>query len=187
MYTPLIDHDIPYAEFDPTFEDLEARVGAAMAAMADLGAVPEENPNAKAIAMRIFEGNKASDEELSDPSVVVEVNAILESYANQVVKSAVDLRHLVTNKLILLSDNRDPRIQLKALEMLGKISDVGLFTEKTEITLRHRPTEELEQLLRERLTKIVEGEVVDRTVPQRALEMDIEDITGRPTDGPATA
>ena len=37
----------------------------------------------------------------------------------------------------------------------------------------------LEQLLRERLTKIVEGEVIDRTVPQRALEMDIEDITGK--------
>jgi hypothetical protein len=40
--------------------------------------------------------------------------------------------------------------------MLGKISDVGLFTDKTEVTMRHRPTEELEQLLRERLTKTIE-------------------------------
>lgn len=182
MYTPLIEHDIPYAEFDPTFEDLEARVTAAMASMADLGMTPPESPNAKGIAMSIFQGASATDEELSDPSVVVEVNAILDDYAKQVVKSAVDLRHLVTNKLLLLSNNRDPRIQLKALEMLGKISDVGLFTEKTEITLRHRPTEELEQLLRERLTKVIEGEVVDRTIPQRALEMDIEDITGKPAD-----
>lgn len=182
MYTPLIEHDIPYAEFDPTFEDLEARVNAAMASMADVGLTPQENPKAKAIAMSIFQGAGATDEELSDPGVVLEVNAILDDYAKQVVKSAVDLRHLVTNKLLLLSNNRDPRIQLKALEMLGKISDVGLFTEKTEITLRHRPTEELEQLLRERLTKIVEGEVIDRTVPQRALEMDIEDITGKEPD-----
>ena len=42
--------------------------------------------------------------------------------------------------------------------MLGKISDVGLFTDKTEITMRHRPTEELEQMLRERLTKVIEAD-----------------------------
>ncbi len=41
--------------------------------------------------------------------------------------------------------------------MLGKISDVGLFTDKTEVTMRHRPTEELEQLLRERLMKTIEA------------------------------
>jgi hypothetical protein len=45
---------------------------------------------------------------------------------------------------------------MKALELLGKISDVGLFTDKSEVTYRHRPTEELERLLKERLAKVLE-------------------------------
>jgi hypothetical protein len=55
------------------------------------------------------------------------------------------------------STNPDPRIRLKCYELLGKISDVGLFTDKTEVTMRHRPTEELEQLLRERLMKTLDA------------------------------
>ena len=77
------------------------------------------------------------------------------------------------------SANADPRIRLKSLEMLGKISDVGLFTDKTEITMRHRPTEELEQMLRERLTKVIEGSVFEPGTANRALDMDVTDVTGR--------
>jgi hypothetical protein len=61
--------------------------------------------------------------------------------------------------------------------MLGKISDVGLFTDKTEITMRHRPTEELEQMLRERLTKVLEAEVVDNSKPEtKKIQIDVSDI-----------
>jgi hypothetical protein len=64
--------------------------------------------------------------------------------------------------------------------MLGKISDVGLFTDKTEITMRHRPTEELEQLLRERLTRVVESEAFEVSKPQQTanIEFDMAEITG---------
>jgi len=95
-----------------------------------------------------------------------------------VIKSSQQIRTYVTNKLIMESSNADPRIRLKSLEMLGKISDVGLFTDKTEITMRHRPTEELEQMLRERLTKVLEAEVVDNsTKPNRAqIQIDVSDI-----------
>ena len=85
---------------------------------------------------------------------------------------------LFRSKLVLLADNKDPRVQLKALEMIGKISDVGLFTDKTEITMRHRPTEELEQMLRERLTKVIEGSVYEPNTG-RQLDLDISDVTGR--------
>jgi hypothetical protein len=53
-------------------------------------------------------------------------------------------------------------VLLKCYELLGKISDVGLFTDKTEVTLRHRPTEELEQLLRERLMKTIDPDEFKR-------------------------
>ena len=44
------------------------------------------------------------------------------------------------------------------MELLGKISDVGLFTEKAEVTITHRTTEELRESLRSKLTKLVNPE-----------------------------
>jgi hypothetical protein len=67
---------------------------------------------------------------------------------------------------------------MKSLELLGKISDVGLFTDKTEITMRHRPTEELEQLLRERLTRVIEAEVTPTTRPA-PMEISVDDVETR--------
>jgi hypothetical protein len=90
---------------------------------------------------------------------VVQIKAILSEYDQVVVQSSVQIRNYVTNKLIQDSTHPDPRIRLKCYELLGKISDVGLFTDKSEITMRHRPTEELEQLLRERLAKTLEAEI----------------------------
>jgi hypothetical protein len=92
----------------------------------------------------------------------VHIKALLDEYDKVVVQSAAQLRTYVTNKLIVDSANPDPRVRLKCYELLGKISDVGLFTDKTEVTMRHRPTEELEQLLRERLMKTIDPDEFKR-------------------------
>ena len=161
MYTPLIDTDIPLANYSPAFESLEDRIASAVATLADLEAEPEITAEDRKISRKIFTEGVATDEELSSPGVLMHISTLLQEYDKTVVQSAAQLRTYVTNRLIMESDNRDPRIRMKALEMLGKISDVGLFTDKTEITMRHRPTEELEQLLRERLTRVIEGEVLE--------------------------
>jgi hypothetical protein len=123
-------------------------------------------------------GNSVSEEELSRPEVIVHIAAMLDEYDKTVVKSAQQMRTYVTNKLILETENPDPRIRLKSLELLGKISDVGLFTDKTEITLRHRPTEELEQMLRERLTQVIENEVFEpRADAKTPAKLDLSEIT----------
>jgi len=152
----VIDNDIPFADFTPQFEDLEERVNVAFASIASLGNDIEVSDTDETNARQIFTGLKsASAVNLSSPGTVVHLKAILSEYDKQVVESAAQLRVYVTNKLIEESTNPDPRIRIKALEMIGKISDVGLFTEKTEITLRHRPTAELEQMLRERLERVI--------------------------------
>ena len=65
------------------------------------------------------------------------------------------MRHLVTNKLLLETENPDAKVRLRALELLGKISDVGLFAEKTEVTVTHQTSDELKQKLRQKLEKLV--------------------------------
>jgi hypothetical protein len=182
MYQPVIDYDVPLANYSPTFESLETRVAAAMSALVDTNNLPAPNEISdedKSKAREVFIGNElASDEDLSSPGMVVYLQSLLSEYDQVVIKSAQQIRTYVTNKLIMDSANADPRIRLKSLEMLGKISDVGLFTDKTEITMRHRPTEELEQMLRERLTKVLEAEVVDNTAkPNMAqIKIDVSDI-----------
>jgi len=100
------------------------------------------------------------------------------------VESAVQVRHLVTNKLIEETENPDPRVRIRALELLGKISDVGLFTEKTEVTITHRTTDELRESLRSKLAKLVnpadEAEdaiIIDDEVIDVDAELGIEDET----------
>jgi len=167
MQYPEIETDIPFAEYPPTFESLQERVEAAFKSvaslMADEGLDGLDVSDEDIVAARSILTNPTSQTErqLSSPGTVVHLKTILDEYDKIVVQSAAQLRTYVTNKLIEDSVNPDPRIRLKCYELLGKISDVGLFTDKTEVTLRHRPTEELEQLLRERLMKTLEGEALE--------------------------
>ena len=95
------------------------------------------------------------------------------------VDSALQVRHLVTNKLLLESENADPRIRMRALELLGKISDVGLFSEKSEVTITHQSTDDLREKLRSKLEKLVnpveEAEIEDAVVLDgEVLDVDAE-------------
>lgn len=158
IHTPAIEHDVVYASFTPTFESLDERVEAAYASLVHLGTDVEVTDDDADLAREIFaSGAKVTPDMLSSPGAVIHLKSILSEYDKQVVESAAQLRTYVTNKLVIESTDRDPRVRLKALELLGKISDVGLFSEKTEITLRHRPTEELEQMLRDRLERVIGG------------------------------
>jgi hypothetical protein len=163
MQFPVLDTDIPYAEYPPTFEDLQTRIAAAFNSIAEIADEVEVTDADISAAHSIFTGNRRpTDVLLSSPGTVVHIKALLDEYDKVVVQSAAQLRTYVTNKLIVDSANPDPRVRLKCYELLGKISDVGLFTDKTEVTMRHRPTEELEQLLRERLMKTIDPDEFKR-------------------------
>ena len=161
MYSPAIDTDIPLTTEPPTFEDLRARVDAAFESIAELGYDVDVTDDDIADAHTMLARNRGSEAMLSSPGAIVHVRAILSEYDREIVATATKLRTYVTNRLIVESADPNPTIRLRALEMLGKIGDVGLFTEKTEITHRHRPTAELEQILREKLEKLSSSVVVD--------------------------
>ena len=99
--------------------------------------------------------NASVNKSLSTPATVKHLYAMLSDYDHQVVQEAVQLRRFVTNKLIEDTGLNDPRHRLKALELLGKISDVGLFSEKTEVIVKHATTEELEKQIRSKLANII--------------------------------
>jgi len=92
------------------------------------------------------------------PASLVLTNSILTEFGQSVVQSAIQVRHLVTNKLLLETENPDPKVRIRALELLGKISDVGLFAEKSEVTITHQSTDDLRKKLKQKLENLVKVE-----------------------------
>lgn len=101
------------------------------------------------------------------PAELMMVDEIIQRFGHSVVESSIQVRHLVTNKLLTETENPDPRIRIRALELLGKITDVGLFTERSEVTVTHQTSDELRTKLREKLQKmkdvtpVEEADVID--------------------------
>ena len=50
-----------------------------------------------------------------------------------------------------------------ALELLGKHSDIGLFTERSEITINHTTSTALENSIKERVKRLLNSDVIDIT------------------------
>ena len=94
---------------------------------------------------------------------LINIRDYLDEYGKAVVTHAVEMRHLVTNRLLEESRHPDARIRIRALELLGKHSDVGLFTEKQEVTITHQTTDELKERLRSKLQRLIR-----RTSPEVA-------------------
>ena len=160
---------VPFSDKVPSI-DLRTRVEAASATaslLAEHGLEVEPSAEDNNIAAKLTlayaddpekTSKKVSNKRASalPPAALVATHGILTQFGHSVVESATQVRHLVTNKLIEETENPDPRVRIRALELLGKISDVGLFTEKAEITITHKTTDELRESLRSKLAKLVE-------------------------------
>lgn len=162
MITPKVDTGIPLADYEPTFATLAERTDAALAALVqddrEIFVSDDDIATTHELLANDQPMGKEVDAMMSAPGVVIHLKSVLNAYDQAIVRDASQIRRYVTNRLVDESNHKDAKIRMKALELLGKISDVGLFTDKTEITMRHRPTEELEQMLRERLTRVIDAE-----------------------------
>ena len=145
------DHSIPLPE-SRTPPGVVERVAAACATADLLELDSDTPPDAQAVVKTMEEIAESSPASLRSANAAAKqftpathraINGILQEYSIRVVDNALQIRLLVTNKLLLESENPDPRIRLRALELLGKITDVGLFTEKSEVTVTHRSTDDL--------------------------------------------
>ena len=85
------------------------------------------------------------------PGTIVNLEAVLSEWDHEVLNVSHRLRNYVTNKLIEDSTLPDPKYRLKALEMLGRISSVGLFSDKVEVNVTHRTLSDIESELKKTL------------------------------------
>jgi FtsZ-binding cell division protein ZapB len=162
------DLAIPFPDDNPVLANFIEKAQAACntAELLELDTEPTEEDklaaekSVYAVAENEEKANKQLAKKQHTPATYKHVKSILDEYSLRVVDNAMQIRLLVTNKLIIDSDSPDDRTRLRALEMLGKITDVGLFTEKSEVTITHRSTADLVDSIRNKLHKLMHPEDV---------------------------
>ena len=88
--------------------------------------------------------------------------AMLSQYQWEFVKQAEELRSMAVSKIVKETDHPDARIRLKALDMLGKVTEVALFTERVEVKKTDLSDAELEARIKEKLGRYMgKADIVD--------------------------
>jgi hypothetical protein len=165
---PTDEHPVPYdtgAETPATFvEELET-AAKTVELQVELGATleldPEEAERQQALLKEAIEKKKAKN--LTDPNTAFAAAAFLRTYGAQLALDVASARAAITNKLMELANCGDPKYELKALELLGKHSDIGLFTERSEVTINYKNPEDLEAAIKERVKRLLNADVIDIT------------------------
>lgn len=109
------------------------------------------------------------------------IKTLVEEYAKEVFDSPQQARAFITNKLLELSTCGDPRHELRALELLGKLSDIAAFSEKSEVVVTAKSSADIDRQIREKvneilmkrgvsLEKVIDAEVIE--APQEEDELD---------------
>lgn len=111
-------------------------------------------------------------------SVAVKLGALLDSYDGQVINDAVQARNYITNRLLEISQCGDVKYELRAIELLGKLSDVGAFTEKSEITVTHKTSDDLRKAIQDKIQRLLNMDVVDVEAKTIEEELGIDEPPG---------
>ena len=93
--------------------------------------------------------------QIKTPEAVRHIVGMLTAYDWEFVQQAKELRGYAVAKLVEETTNPSANIRLKALGLLGKVTEVGLFTDKIEIKKDELTDTELDQRIKDKLSKFM--------------------------------
>ena len=100
--------------------------------------------------------------ELDLPEEIKSAVGMVTAYQWKFVEQAESLRSMSVAKIVKETDHPDARIRLKALELLGKVTEVALFTDRVAIKNEDVTDEELDARIKEKLGRYMGAvDVVD--------------------------
>lgn len=115
---------------------------------------------------------KASLAELKTPAAVRHLTGMLAAYDWEFIEMAQQLRGYTVAKILEETKSPNANVRLKALIALGKVTEVGLFTEQIEVKKVEMTDAEVEQRIKDKLAKFM-GVI------------DVVDVSERPDESPA--
>jgi hypothetical protein len=186
--TPTNEHPLPddlSDEFATTFQE-NARVAANTASLlSELGMPFEMTAEDEKVAQDLFKSvdvkQTAKNPAAANPpslytgNVAIKLSALLSEYDHQVVMDAAQARTYITNRLLEISTCGDPKHELRAIELLGKMSDIGAFNEKSEITITHRTSDDLKKSIQEKIERLLHASTIDVTPCNIEDELGVSD------------
>jgi hypothetical protein len=117
--------------------------------------------------------------ELDLPEEIKAAVGMVTAYQWKFVEQAEELRSMAVANIVKEVQHPDARIRLKALELLGKVTEVALFTDRVSVKNEDVSDEELDARIKEKLGRymgavdvvdVEEIEVKSRIVGQEAEE-----------------
>ena len=151
-----VDEDEILFAKDLTYrEEVRARARSVLELMKH-GMQVDDTPQTERDATAVFTEKSDLAPHAEKPDVILRLEAMLTEYDHEVVDEAVRMRRFIMNRLMEESQiGAKSSERLKALELLGKITEIGMFTERQEITITHKTTEELEEELEKTFTLLL--------------------------------
>lgn len=176
---PTDAHKVPYntdEERATTFMD-EINITAATAELleelgAPLEVSTEDLERETALIDAAIRGKKAQP--LRTQVAATAAKAFLQHYGQNLAIDVAQARAAITHKLMEIANCGDTKYELKALELLGKHSDIGIFTERSEVTINYKDPADLENAIKSRIKRLLNAEVIDVT----PIGMDLDEELG---------
>lgn len=177
---PTDEFPVPYStdnEDLDNFADKLASVANTAELLEELGALPEMSKETLEEEKKLLDA--AIDKQRVKPltqslPAALGAASFLRAYGQSRALDIDQVRAALTNKLLEIADCGETKYELKAIELLGKHSDIGLFTERSEININYNNPESLEEAIKERVKRLLHADVID----MKPLGMDLDEELG---------
>ena len=187
IITPDTGIPLPIDVTPEEVEQFRERAKAACATLQELmdaGAEIEITPEDSHKARELMVADKPFKVGKTPPGSILKLESLLTEYDHEFLGANRRIANYVTNRLLEETVDEDARVRLKALELLGKRRGINLFSEQMEITIRQKPTEDLEGELTTLLEKYMGDAEVIRNDPPSIIDLDAELGPEPPLDDP---
>ena len=184
---PTDEHPVPYdldEDLDLPFMDEVAVAANTADILEELGAPLEVDEKTIAKEKALIDSaikNKNKDALKSYPAAMA-ASAFIKNYGHNLAHDVMEVRAALTNKLLEIANCGDTKFEIRALELLGKHSDIALFTERSEITINYKSPDALEAAIKERVKRLLNAQVIDMPTTSEDLDEELGTYIPAPED-----
>lgn len=105
--------------------------------------------------------------QLKTPPAVRHLTGMLTAYDWEFVEQAKELRGYAVAQILEETKHPDAKIRLKALDMLGRVTEVALFTDRMEVKKADLSDAEIEAKIKEKINRFMQvTDVIDITTAE---------------------
>jgi hypothetical protein len=176
---PSDEFPMPFSTEDEepkTFPDEVAVAAKTAELLEELGAPLEVDPanleHEKALIDTVARNH--AREPLKNYGIALAASGFLKNYGHNLAFDVGQVRAALTNKLLEIASCGEVKYELRAIELLGKHSDISLFTQRSEININYNSPEALESAIKERVKRLLNADIIDVT----PLGMDLDEELG---------